>query len=82
MHVDPRVRPSVRPLGYCVQYRRWRKSPDLADDQKIVQHPHRSELLLNSRLGSRKVLNPRSHMKRLHGRLPSPRPLLRQEPAE
>ena len=23
MHVDPRV----RPLGYCVQYRRWRKSP-------------------------------------------------------
>src|SRR5271165_7026989 len=41
---------------------------DLPNDQKIIQHPHRSELLLNGRFGSRKVLNPRSHMKRPHGR--------------
>ena len=31
---------------------------NLPNDQKIVQHPHRSELLLNGRLGSRKILNP------------------------
>src|SRR5271165_630690 len=44
---------------------RWR---DLPNDQKIVQHPHRGELLLNGRLGSGKVLNPGSHMKRPNGR--------------
>src|SRR5438552_3277011 len=31
---------------------------DLPNDQKIAQHPHRSEFLLNGRLGSREVLNP------------------------
>jgi hypothetical protein len=41
---------------------------DLPNDQEIVQHPNRSELLLNGRLGSRKVLNPGSHMERPHGR--------------
>src|SRR5208282_1466572 len=41
---------------------------DLPNDQKIIQHPHRSEFLLNGRFGSGKVLNPRSHMKRPHGR--------------
>src|SRR6266478_9328372 len=44
---------------------RWR---DLPNDQKIVQHPHRGELLLNGRFGSRKVLNPGSHMEWSHGR--------------
>jgi hypothetical protein len=44
---------------------RWR---DLPNDQEIVQHPHRSELLLNGRFGSGKVLNPGSHMERPHGR--------------
>src|SRR5258708_22233689 len=44
---------------------RWR---NLSNDQKIVQHPNRSELLLNGRLGSWKVLNPGSNMKRSHGR--------------
>jgi Mg2+ and Co2+ transporter CorA len=43
---------------------RWRNLPN---DQKIVQHPHRSELLLNGRFGSRKVLNPSRHMERPHG---------------
>src|SRR5271167_434176 len=43
---------------------RWRNLPN---DQKIVQHPHRSELLLNGRFGSRKVLNPGSHMERPNG---------------
>ena len=41
---------------------------DLPNDQKIVQHPHRSELLLNGRFGPRKVLNPGSHMERSHCR--------------
>jgi len=42
---------------------------DLADDQKIKQHPHRGQLLLNGRFGPRKILNPGSHMKqRLYGR--------------
>ena len=41
---------------------------DLPNDQKIVQHPHRSELLLNGRFGPRKVLNPGSHMERSHSR--------------
>jgi len=40
---------------------------DLPNNQKIVQYPNRGELLLNGRLGSRKVLNPGSHMKRSHG---------------
>src|SRR5271157_5239840 len=44
---------------------RWRNLPN---DQKIVQHPHRSELLLNGRFGSRKVLNPGSYMERPHRR--------------
>ena len=43
-------------------------SPDLPNDQKIVQHPHRSELLPNGRLGSREILNPGRHMERSHGR--------------
>src|SRR5258708_40049263 len=41
---------------------------DLPNDQKIVKHPNRSELLLNGRFGSGKVLNPGSHMERSHGR--------------
>src|SRR4029077_5847261 len=44
------------------------RSCDLPNDQKIVQHPHRSEFLLNGRFGPRKVLNPGSHMERSHGR--------------
>src|SRR5712671_5464482 len=44
---------------------RWRNLPN---DQKIVQHPHRSELLLNGRFGPWKVLDPGSHMERSHGR--------------
>src|ERR1700758_77066 len=40
---------------------------DLPHDQKIVQHPHRGELLLNGRFGSRKVLNPGSHMEWSYG---------------
>jgi hypothetical protein len=35
---------------------------DLADDQKIKEHPHRSQLLLNGRLGRRKVFNPGGYM--------------------
>src|SRR5712675_2064419 len=41
---------------------------DLPNDQKIIQHPHRSELLLNGRFGPWKVLDPGSHMERSHGR--------------
>ena len=41
---------------------------DLPNDQKILQHPHSSELLLNGRFGSRKILNPGSHMERAHCR--------------
>jgi hypothetical protein len=37
---------------------------DLPNDQKIRQHPHRSELLLHGRFGPWKVLNPGSHMER------------------
>ena len=44
---------------------RWRNLPN---DQKIVQHPHRSELLLNGRFGPWKVLDPGSHMERSYGR--------------
>src|SRR4029077_7600127 len=35
---------------------------------KIVQHPHRSELLLNGRFGAWKVLDPGSHMEAPHSR--------------
>jgi hypothetical protein len=41
---------------------------DLPNDQKIVQHPDRSELLFNGRFGPWKVLDPGSHMERSHGR--------------
>src|SRR5260370_29575538 len=41
---------------------------NLSNDQKIVQHPHRSELSLNGRFGPWKVLDPGSHMERSHGR--------------
>src|SRR6266478_4077584 len=44
---------------------RWR---DLPNDQKIKKHPNRSELLLNGRFGSGKIVNPGSHMKRSHKR--------------
>jgi hypothetical protein len=44
----------------------WIRWCDLANDQEIVQHPHRSEFLLNGRFGPRKVLNPGSHMERAH----------------
>src|SRR5271170_7524279 len=47
---------------------RWIRWCDLPNDQKIVQHPHRSELLLNGRFGPWKVLDPGSHMERSHGR--------------
>src|ERR1700719_2287390 len=40
----------------------------MPNDQKIIQHPHRSELLLNGRFGPWKVLDPGSHMERSHGR--------------
>src|SRR5437016_10351246 len=40
---------------------------DLPNDQKIVQHPHCSEFLLNGRLGSGKIFNPGSHMERAYG---------------
>ncbi len=44
----------------------WIRWCDLPNDQKIVQHPHRSEFLLNGRFGPRKVLNPGSYMERSH----------------
>jgi hypothetical protein len=44
----------------------WIRRCDLPNDQKIVQHPDRSEFLLNGRFGPRKVLNPGSHMERAH----------------
>src|SRR5271169_5000814 len=47
---------------------RWIRWRNLPNDQKIVQHPHRSELLLNGRFGPWKVLDPGSHMERSHGR--------------
>ena len=44
---------------YCATNRDAFFSPELLqpNDQKIVQHPHRSEFLLNGRFASRKVLN-------------------------
>ena len=45
---------------------RWIRWRNLPNDEKIVQHPHRSEFLLNGRFGPRKVLNPGSHMERAH----------------
>jgi hypothetical protein len=51
-----------------IMFRYSPDSPDLTNDQKLVQHPHRSELLLNGRLGSREILNPGRHMERSHGR--------------
>src|SRR5271154_6557564 len=44
------------------------RSCNLPNDQKIVQHSHRSELLLNGRFRSWKILNPGRHMERPHGR--------------
>ena len=47
---------------------RWIRWRNLPNDQKIVQHPHRSELLLYGRFGAWKVLDPGGHMERSHGR--------------